>query len=240
MNLRTYYNKQKFQPDFFSVLINPFYIIRKELYREIRRYAPKLKGKLLDFGCGSKPYQNLFEVESYIGVDIAESGHPHHNEKIDVFYDGKTLPFPDNTFDSMLCSETLEHVFNVEEILCELKRVLKNDAQVLITVPFSWDEHEAPYDFGRYTSFGIHYLLEKHGFRIIEHKKTNHYIAVICQYVVLYVYHLLYTRNPYLNLMLNLLFIAPLMIISILIIAIAPKNMALFHNNVIYAQLKKS
>lgn len=240
MHLTNYYHKQKFQPDFFSLFINPFYIIRKSLFNEIKRYAPLLKGRLLDFGCGSQPYRNLFaHVDDYIGVDIAESGHPHHNESIDVYYDGKTLPFPDNSFDALLCSETLEHVFNLDEIFTELRRVLKNGAYVLITVPFSWEEHEIPYDFGRYTSFGIRHLLEKNGFTIIEHKKTNHYVAVLCQYAILYIYHLIETPYKYLNVLLNILLISPLMWLSVVISIMAPKNTLLFHNNIIFARLNK-
>ena len=53
----------------------------------------------MDFGCGSKPYKSLFNVEEYLGVDYYNEGHPHENEQIDVFYDGKNLPFPDNYFD---------------------------------------------------------------------------------------------------------------------------------------------
>ncbi len=141
----------------------------------------------MDFGCGSKPYKSLFKNASeYIGVDYDSEGHSHKNEKIDVFYDGKTIPFKDNSFDSILTSEVLEHVFNLEEILKELNRVLKPGGKILITIPFAWYEHEVPNDFGRYTSFGIKSLLEKNGFIILELDKTGNFIETLTQMWIVY------------------------------------------------------
>src|SRR5437773_3335923 len=105
---------------------NAFYFIRNALYKKVKQYAPALKGRLLDFGCGSKPYQSLFaNVTEYIGVDYNSPGHSHANEQIDVFYDGKKIPFPDEYFDSVFSSEVFEHIFNLEEIIPEIKRVMK-------------------------------------------------------------------------------------------------------------------
>ena len=68
---------------------HPLYFIRKGLFRKISLYAPQLKGKLLDFGCGEKPYQSLFtNVTEYIGLDYNGEGHDHQNEAVDVYYDG--------------------------------------------------------------------------------------------------------------------------------------------------------
>ena len=158
--LREIKRRQKFITSCVSVFINPAFFVRRGLSRGIRRHAGAMKGVMLDFGCGSKPYRELFTVDKYIGLDVVESGHEHVGESIDVFYDGKRIPFEDGFFDSVFSSEVFEHVFNLDEILIELNRVLKSGGTMLITVPFVWEEHEAPYDFARYTSFGIKYLLE--------------------------------------------------------------------------------
>ena len=72
-------------------LNNPFYFIRRALLDKIQQYAPQMTGKMLDFGCGSKPYQSLFNnVTEYVGVDYEGEGHSHVNEQVDVFYDGIT------------------------------------------------------------------------------------------------------------------------------------------------------
>ncbi|SRR6266700_4851859 len=90
----TFLKKQSFQPAILSIFINPFYFIRRSLYRNIRMYAPRLKGRLLDFGCGRKPWENLFpNVNEYIGIDIKQTGHDHTYSEVDVYYDGKKIPF---------------------------------------------------------------------------------------------------------------------------------------------------
>ena len=173
---------EKVSKNFNPSIIHPLYIIRKNLYRRIVKYAPQLTGKMMDFGCGEKPYKPLFNnVSEYIGVDYNGEGHDHTNENIDVYYDGKTIPFPDNTFDSILTSEVLEHVFNLEPIVQELHRVLKPGGKILITTPFAWNEHEVPVDFGRYTSFGMKALLERNGFTILGLEKTTNYIQTQTQ-----------------------------------------------------------
>jgi len=164
-----------------------FYIIRSGLYKKISEYQHLLTGKMLDFGCGSKPYQSLFtNISEYIGVDYAGEGHSHENENIDVYYDGKKLPFPDNSFNSIFSSEVLEHIFNPDEILAELNRVLVPGGKILITCPFVWNEHEVPIDYARYTQFALSHLLEKHNFNIVKLDKAGDFLSVIHQLRIMY------------------------------------------------------
>jgi SAM-dependent methyltransferase len=116
--LNKYYLKQSFNPGLISILINPFYFIRKQLYTAIKHNSHFLKGKILDLGCGTKPYRDLFSnATEYIGIDIENPGHDHSKENIDMFYDGKHIPFENESFDGLFFSEVLEHVFNPEETL---------------------------------------------------------------------------------------------------------------------------
>lgn len=234
--LSSIYKKQQFNPGFLGIFINPFYFIRKGLLKGIEKNTQQLKGNLLDFGCGSKPYKDLFEVENYIGVDVFERGHPHETESIDVYYDGKFLPFKNEYFDSMFSSQVFEHIFNLDQMLLELKRVLKKDGFALFTVPFVWDEHEIPYDFGRYSSFGIKYLLEKNGFEILSLDKSTKFLETIFQLWNLYLYHKLYTKNKYLNIFINFIFISPFTILGIIISALLPNNKNLYHDNIVLAK----
>lgn len=230
-----YLKHQSFRPGVLSVFINPFFFIRYAFYKNIRRYIPHLKGKLLDFGCGRKPYQDLFSVTEYVGVDMAETGHDHKNSKIDVYYDGKRLPFHDSAFDSLFCSEVLEHIFNPDEILPELNRVLKPGAKVLITVPFSWNEHEMPYDYARYSSEGIKHLVEKNGFKIIELTKSGNFARVNFQLWALYFFELFkkWGRAGYL---LSLLFIAPINIAGTVVLILFPRNESMYFTNIVLAE----
>lgn len=229
------YKHQQFHINLLSVFINPFYFIRRGLYRGIRQHAPKLKGKLLDFGCGSKPYRDLFSVDQYIGVDVEVSGHSHDKEEIDVYYDGKTIPFENQHFDAVFSSEVFEHVFNLDQILTEIHRVLKPGALALFTIPFVWDEHEIPYDYGRYATFGIRHMLEQKGFEILSLDKSTHFMEVWFQLWNLYLHNLVFTRNKYVNILLNILFIFPFTLTGIIVSSILPKQRGLYHNSIVLA-----
>lgn len=228
---------------FNPTLSSPYYFIRKLLLKKIKTYSSQLNGHLLDFGCGTKPYKSLFNhVKTYTGIDYENEGHPHLNEQIDVFYDGKKIPFNNNQFDSILCSEVFEHIFNLEEIIPELNRVLKPNGKILITCPFVWNEHEVPYDYARYTQFALKSLLEKNGFEIIALDKTGDFATTLHQMKMVYIAeHLLQS----IFLIGKIKFItsnirSPLMFLCnswfLLIRTILPKRKDLYLNNVILAK----
>jgi SAM-dependent methyltransferase len=159
----------------------PGYFGRHRLLEGISRHVGNLKGVMLDFGCGSKPYKSLFNVTRYVGLDFENPGHPHTEEQIDFFYDGKKIPFEDDYFDSVFTSEVFEHVFNLQEILPEINRVMKKGALILVTCPFAISEHEVPIDFARYSSYGLKHIMQKNGFEIVVQEKLGNSIEVITQ-----------------------------------------------------------
>ena len=155
--------------------------MRKGIYEGVKKHSQFLTGRILDFGCGSKPYKSLFTYTEYIGLDFDNPGHPHDNEEIDIFYDGKRIPLEDNSIDGVLCSEVFEHVFNLEHILKEINRVMKPGAHILITCPFVWKEHEEPYDYARYTLFALEDLLTKNNFEKVVLDKGGNFADTLSQ-----------------------------------------------------------
>ncbi|MDR0394277.1 MAG: methyltransferase domain-containing protein [Tannerella sp.] len=232
-----YYLHQRFFPGFISIFINPFFFIRKRLVEKIRLLAPELHGKLLDFGCGAKPYRLLFSnTNEYIGVDIENEGHDHCGEQIDVYYDGKHLPFGDESFDAILTSEVLEHVPELNECIQELYWVLKPGGRILITVPFVWQEHELPFDFRRFSVTGIKKQLTDNGFKILVEERTGHFLEVVIQLWMTYLRRLFYVNNKYVNLALNCIFISPACITGLFFSWIFPPKKDLYFNAVILAE----
>lgn len=232
--LRKMYDREQFIPSLLGIFINPYYFIRRGISRGIVTNAEYLKGKLLDFGCGSKPYKDLIPAKEYIGLDIEQVGHSHKNEQIDVYYDGRNLPFDDNHFDVVFSSEVFEHIFNLDEIICELYRVLKVNGYIFITLPFVWDEHEIPYDYARYTSFGIKYLLERRGFKIVKITKIGNYLEVMFQMLAAYVSQSILPLRV--RKLLSPVFVAPIIMLGIILAKILPLNSNLFLNNIVLAQ----
>ena len=182
------YQDQVFRPRWWSIFCNAFYLIRRGLNETVTRHAHLLSGAMLDLGCGNKPYRNVISVREYVGMDVLISGHAQDEKCPDVYYNGSKFPFRDSSFDSALCSEVLEHVFEIDAVLSELGRVLRPGASLMITVPFCWDQHEIPYDFGRYTEWGIRHLLERHGFRIEVQEKTSTHVEALTQLFAAYIY----------------------------------------------------
>jgi len=234
--LKAVYLREQFTPAGQGALVNPYFIIRRGLVRTLRRLAPKVGGRLLDFGCGTKPYESLFNVEEYVGVDIRDrASRDHEGGPVDVFYDGHRLPFDDGSFDTVFSSETLEHIFNVDEVLTELNRVLRSGGQLLMTAPFVWCEHEMPYDFGRYTSVGLRHILEEHGFEVIQSEKTTGWIETVTQMWNAYLVETLIPANRWVRLFTSVMLIAPFTLTGLLLGALLPNNSQFFHGNVVLA-----
>ena len=231
------YNKicanQAFHPKMWGVFFNPFYTARRLLYREIQFCAKKMKsGKLLDIGCGNKPYRDLFDVEYYWGMDIIKFD-DHMNPYCDISYDGQNLPFCSESLNSIIMNEVLEHVFEPRKLLSEIYRVLKPGGKVLITVPFIWDEHEQPYDFARYTSFGLKYLLEKNEFIIEYSKKNGSYLNTMTQMISSYIYTMIHRwRFPF-QALVYIFLSAPIMLFGEILTKVVPENNNLYLDNVI-------
>jgi ubiquinone/menaquinone biosynthesis C-methylase UbiE len=219
----------------------PGYFVRHRLLEGITKHASKLGGVMLDFGCGSKPYQSLFKVDKYVGLDYDGEGHSHENEQIDYYYDGKKIPFDDNTFDSVFTTEVFEHIFNLPEILPEIKRVMKKDALILITCPFAIAEHETPVDFARYSSFGLKHLMESNGFEIIIQEKLGNSIEVITQFWLSYLdIHIMphLKKVPILGRVVEVVHSAILNVFAILFGKFFPKGKELYLNNLIVCRKK--
>ena len=232
--LRQFVLAQQFNPGFAGLWVNPFFHARRGLFQAIKRLGSKIEGRTLDVGCGSKPYQALFAASEYVGLDL-DTPDNRARKQADVFYDGNAFPFPLHSFDSVVCSQVLEHVFVPERFLGEIFRVLRPGGCVLLTVPFVWDEHEQPNDFGRYSSFGLRYLFEKAGFKILEQRKINADVRALFQLVTAYLYKVLWTRHSLLNLVVCVAFMAPFNILGALIYRLVPSNPDLFLDNVVLA-----
>lgn len=189
----------EFIPTRIGIALNPSYLIRRGLACAIREKAAPMKGRLLDFGCGARPYESLFDVEEYIGLDIEVSGHPSEGKRPDIFYDGKTIPLADSSVDHVFAAEVFEHVFNPVELFREILRVLKPGGTFLMTCPFVWPLHEEPYDFARYTPFALESVLSEAGFQSISTEKAGHPVEAILQPGLIYTISFIVPRIPILG-----------------------------------------
>lgn len=239
--LLTWIERQRFLPEPAGILVNRDFIIRRGLMRGVQKFAPLFSGHILDFGCGEKPYESLFKVSRYTGVDIEVSGHSSEKKKADAYFSGTTLPFADAQFDGALSTEVFQSVPDPAAMLVELARVLKPGAPLLLTYPFAWEEVEMPYDVARYTSVGLHRFLEPAGFVIEETVKTPSYIETLTQLFTLWLSRtLLPWRRRAFRLLFTAFLIAPINAVGILLGRLLPNDPRYFHNVILLARKKAS
>jgi len=161
----------------------------------LKKFASKyVTGRLIDIGCGTKPYKDLLApyVTEHIGVD--HEGTLHNKTNIDLFGTAYKIPVADSSFDSALCTAVLEHMEEPEQAIRECYRILKNGGVAIYTIPFIWHLHEEPRDFYRFSKYGIRYLFEKAGFEILELKALSGFWVTFGQLLVYNLYR--FNRGP--------------------------------------------
>ena len=131
-------------------------ITRKRLELFIQKY--KSDRLTLDIGCSNSPYIKYFP--NRIGLDVQDGSN------IDVVADAHKLPFENEKFDNILCTEVLEHLHSPHLAISEMKRVLKKDGKLILSTRFIFPLHDTPNDYYRYTKYGLRHLFKD--WKIIE------------------------------------------------------------------------
>lgn len=233
---KRYLARQQFIPGKSGIFFNPYFIARRALLLSVKRLAHSFKGgTVLDVGCGIKPYQELFDLDFYWGIDILGGGHSDEAKECALFFDGKTLPVKSSSVDKVISNQVLEHVFTPDRFMGEIYRILKPGGLLLLTVPMVWDEHEVPYDYARYTSFGIRDILARNGFEITEQLKSTSYLETVFQMLSAYVAGISNNFNKYIQLLIVMCICSIIQITGILLSTILPKRGGFYLDNVILA-----
>jgi SAM-dependent methyltransferase len=143
---------------------DPFYLHYRELFPALERAAARASGRLLDIGCGNKPYEKMFagRITEYLGCDVVQSSH----RRVDIICPATTVPMEDATCDTVLCTQVIEHVADHPGLVREAFRLLRNGGVLILSGPMYWPLHEEPYDYFRFTKHGFRYVLEDAGFAV--------------------------------------------------------------------------
>jgi ubiquinone/menaquinone biosynthesis C-methylase UbiE len=145
--------------------------------REAIQYAlPFVTGKVLDAGGGpAAKYRFLLKTKAleYVCLDAQSGGH------VDVVGDVLQMPFENETFDTVVCNQVLEHVPRPRALIVEAYRVLKSNGYFICTAPFLEPVHADPGDFFRYTVQGLRALCADQGFRVEESRAYGGLFSVL-------------------------------------------------------------
>ncbi len=108
----------------------------------------------------------MTNCSSYHGLDYPTTAVGLYDTRPDVFGDGCRLPFADESFDTILLLDVLEHISEPEAALAEARRVMRSDGRLLMTIPFAYPLHDQPHDYQRYTEHGLAYRVRRAGLHV--------------------------------------------------------------------------
>lgn len=155
------------------------------VYRFLRRELAPCRGRVLDVGAGQAPWRELLTQAEYVGLDVESAGDFGMRSTPGViYYDGITMPFPDDSFEHVLCSEVLEHVPDASAFMAEVARVVRPGGSLVLTVPWSARLHHLPHDYRRLTRHGLVALFEASGFTDIRIEERGNDVAVVANKLI--------------------------------------------------------
>ncbi|SFC55268.1 Ubiquinone/menaquinone biosynthesis C-methylase UbiE [Flexibacter flexilis DSM 6793] len=147
------------------------YTTREGVLTALHQNLPKFKGVVLDVGCGNMPYKplvlsNVTKATTYIGLDLDVYDYKAnvYTTQPDLLWDGQKIPLDNESVDTVILTEVLEHCADPEAVLREIFRVLRPNGNLFLTVPFLWLLHEVPHDEYRYTPFSLRRHIQNAGF----------------------------------------------------------------------------
>lgn len=145
---------------------HPWFLHYRSLFADLAKASEFGKGRLLDVGCGNKPFEKMFapHVTEHLGCDVVQSS----NCRVNVISLATELPFRCGSFDTVLITQVIEHVADHRALIREAFRVLNPGGVLILSGPMYWPLHEEPYDFFRFTEHGFRFLLRQAGFDVIQ------------------------------------------------------------------------
>jgi SAM-dependent methyltransferase len=147
----------------------PAYLHLSDLLIALSALIPREIDRVLDFGCGGSPYRPLFGACTYHRADLASSG-----PDLDFEYGlDSRLPALSEDYDCVFSSQVLEHVQSPAVYLEECYRVLKPGGRLILSTHGTFEDHACPYDYWRWTVYGLRKLVEEAGFIVEEVKKLT-------------------------------------------------------------------
>ena len=124
--------------------------------------------------------EEFFKDTEYRGVDFWADKFVIENEAPGAEH---TLPFGDHQFDLLVTTKVImEHISEPSKALSEFHRVLKPGGEAFVIAPLVRRQHQAPYDYFRYTEYGLQYLFKKAGFQDIQLTHTNGWAVTATSY----------------------------------------------------------
>jgi len=143
-----------------------WFVYRNEHWHH-SQIGKQVAGTVLDIGCADQYIKTYIQANhNYIGLDYYQTAVHWYATQPHVYGDAQALPFANNSMDTVLLLDVLEHLPRPEDCISEIARVLKPSGTFVLQVPFIYPLHDAPLDFHRWTQHGLQKIVQKYGFII--------------------------------------------------------------------------
>lgn len=162
---------------FFLMIVRNHYQRNALFCQEVARKYDRNNAILLDVGAGNTPGRKYFINICYLTQDIVQNKEGSINYVCDI---NEGIPeIQNSTIDFILSTQVLEHVKEPHKVFKEFNRLLKTNGRVFLTTNMCYEEHMIPYDYFRYTQYGLRYLGESSGFEAEAIKPHGGYFQVL-------------------------------------------------------------
>jgi len=151
--------------------------LRYSIFSKTKKLCSQyLSGVVLEIGAGGNYLKEDFKAiyDEWISLD-----YDLRSDSIDIRGDGQLLPFKNEMFDTIISIDVLEHVPNPEKFVSEMFRVIKPGGTVILSTPFFFYLHEEPYDFFRFSKYGLRTIFERNEFIVVDVIPTAGVISII-------------------------------------------------------------
>jgi len=171
-----------------------FKIAGELLSRKLEEFASRYaQGRLIDLGCGARPYEKIFApyIDSYFGVDSRETAEAHYGEstKADLYADCTDTKLESGSFDTLLSTQVIEHIYDHRKYIAECRRLLRAGGIGIFTIPFVCECHAEPHDYFRFTRYGIQRLFEEQNFTVLDLVPLGGAYATLIQVKIMSLYY---------------------------------------------------
>ncbi len=187
------------------------------IFRDVKKEIPHYTGEVLDIGCGQSPYRFLLDPTqtTYFGIDIVDADKFDYSNSEITAFNGEDIPFEDEKFNGVICTEVLEHVQHYQKLIDEMYRVMKPGAKAIVTIPWSARYHYIPYDYFRYTPSSLKIMFSRFSQAKIRPRGSD--ISNIANKLIVLWFRNLFPNQPWKWILLPVWFIfSPLLIATVL------------------------
>lgn len=135
-------------------MLGEFFIIKSKIRNLIKSEFNNKNDKILDLGCGDRPYYHKDIKGGIVCLDINKTSKTH------LISDADKLPFKPNSFDKVISVNSFYYFKNPFNVVESVHKILKKDGKMILVLPFFYPIHDVPDDKYRFTEYGFRTLLE--------------------------------------------------------------------------------